>query len=56
MSDRVTFITENYFLGGTPLISAGVRVKAPHTTWDFGWLSIVGLRAQGPVLNVGYKF
>lgn len=58
ISDRTTFITENYLLGGTPLLSAGIRARAPHTTWDLGWMLPISRYSLGggPVLNVGYKF
>ncbi|TAK15857.1 MAG: hypothetical protein EPO35_06440 [Acidobacteria bacterium] len=58
VSDRTTFITENYLISGLPMLSAGVRVRAPHTTWDLGWMLPISsyTHAGGPVLNVGYKF
>lgn len=59
LSDRVMFMTENYFTAGSgPLLSAGFRLKAPHTTWDLGWLLPVGTygTAGAPMINVGYKF
>ncbi len=60
VNSHVTLMTENYlFRGGSPIISGGVRLKAPHTTWDLGWLAPLGFRygAPGaPMINVGWKF
>lgn len=58
ISNRTTFITENYLLGGIPILSAGVRARAPHTTWDLGLMLPISRYTfgGGPVINVGYKF
>jgi hypothetical protein len=58
LSARTTFITENYLLGDIPMLSAGVRVRGAHGTWDVGWMQAVagGHTFGGPVLNVGWMF
>jgi hypothetical protein len=60
LSDRVTFMTENYlFIGGPPIVSGGVRIRAPHTTWDLGLLLPTAFEygaRPAPMVNVGYKF
>ena len=60
LNNRVTFMTENYlFGGGHPILSGGVRIRAPHTTWDLGWLAPIGFEygtPGAPMISVGWKF
>ena len=60
INDHVTFMTENYIAaGGLPMISGGVRLKAPHTTWDLGLMVPVGLgfgMRPAPMISGGWKF
>lgn len=60
LNDHVTLMTENYLIGRRlPIVSGGFRLKAPHTTWDFGLLVPVGFpygARPAPMINGGWKF
>ena len=61
VNDRVTFITENYVAaaGSIPIVSGGVRIRAPHTTWDLGLFVPPGFEYGArpmPMISAGWKF
>lgn len=58
LTPRATFITENYLLGHTPILSAGVRLRGSRMTCDLGWMQTRtrhGLLG-GLILNAGWRF
>jgi hypothetical protein len=58
LNPRATFITENYWLGSIPMVSAGVRFERRQVTWDLGWAQVLSARGifGGPIINAGWKF